>query len=131
MRCMALPAYPTPGRESLLLRGTLDMCALALLRDTPTHAYGLVQALQVAGFAQTGYGTVYPLVTRLRHQGLISQQHRPGSGGPSKNVLSLTREGHRSLSTWTEQWHAHNKRVDRILAGRSPADPEERSQHAQ
>ncbi|MEN3307685.1 MAG: hypothetical protein V7603_3887, partial [Micromonosporaceae bacterium] len=30
-------------RESLLLRGVIDMCVLALLAVKPNHAYGLVQ----------------------------------------------------------------------------------------
>jgi len=102
-------------RESLLLRGVLDMCVLALLAVKPNHAYGVVQQLQGHGFSQTSYGTVYPLVTRLRKQGLIRQESRPSPGGPAKNVLSLTRAGHAALQDWRQQWEASNHRVATVL----------------
>lgn len=103
------------GRETLLLRGTLDMCVLALLAARPTHAYEVVQELQARAFPQTSYGTVYPLVTRLRRQGLLSQQSLPGSGGPAKNLLSLTANGHAALATWQREWREHNALVESLL----------------
>jgi PadR family transcriptional regulator, regulatory protein PadR len=116
------------GRESLLLRGTLDMCVLALLR-TPNHAYGVVQALRAAGFTQISYGTVYPLVSRVRQQGLVSQESLPGDGGPSKNVLTLTKAGHEALATWQTQWDDHHRRVSGLLAQEEPQATHERPAH--
>jgi PadR family transcriptional regulator, regulatory protein PadR len=107
------------GRESLLLRGTLDMCVLALLR-TPTHAYGVVEQLQAAGFKQTSYGSVYPLVSRVRKQGLVSQETIPSEAGPARNVLSLTPAGRTSLANWEAQWRSHQERVSHLMAA-SPA----------
>ena len=43
-------------RETQLLRGSLDMCVLALLDREPMHAYAVVQRLADHGFQQTGYG---------------------------------------------------------------------------
>jgi DNA-binding PadR family transcriptional regulator len=68
---MTAPNARLGERESLLLKGVVDMCVLALLAAKPNHAYGVVRQLQSHGFSQTSYGTVYPLVTRLRRQGLI------------------------------------------------------------
>lgn len=121
----------TDTRESMLLRGSLDLTVLALLR-APNHAYGVVQALQAAGFTQTGYGTVYPLVTRLRRQGLLTQVSRPGAGGPAKNVLSLTPAGRTALNDWEQQWHDHVGRVRAVLNGAMPdaaAEQAERNSH--
>ena len=90
------------------------MCVLALLR-TPNHAYGVVQELQAAGFTQTSYGTVYPLVSRVRKQGLVTQETLPGDGGPAKNVLTLTKAGHTALAEWESQWVEHHQRVAALL----------------
>lgn len=110
------------GRESLYLRGTLDMCVLALLDTMPNHAYGVVQELQARAFPQTSYGTVYPLVTRLRRQGLLSQKSLPGSGGPAKNLLSLTANGHAALAVWQREWREHNTLVESLLGGMTMSD---------
>lgn len=123
MRYMVEVSSREGGRESLLLRGTLDMCVLGLLSGSPTHAYGIVQALQARGFPEVGYGTVYPLVTRLRRQGLLSHKSRPGSGGPAKNVLTVTAEGEEALAAWLQQWWSHNKRVDTLLGYTSVPTP--------
>ena len=112
MRCMG----PDVERESLLLRGVLDLCVLSLLDHRPQHAYGVVQALQARGFEQTSYGTVYPLVTRLRRLGLVQQSPQPGAAGPARNVLSLTDSGRRALVSWTEQWRGVNERIAGVLA---------------
>ena len=106
-------------RESLLMRGTLDMCVLSLLGRRPMHAYGVVQLLQEHGFAQTSYGTVYPLVSRLRRQGLLAQDLEPGESGPARNVLRLTDEGRVALGNWTQQWREVNERVSDLLEGKT------------
>ncbi|MEO5661976.1 MAG: PadR family transcriptional regulator [Nocardioides sp.] len=105
-------------RESLLMRGTLDMCVLTLLSRHPLHAYGVVQHLQEHGFTQTSYGTVYPLVSRLRRQGLLAQDLQPGGSGPARNVLSLTDEGRLTLREWTKQWREVNERISQLIEER-------------
>ncbi len=117
MRHMTLAEVRRAGRESLYLRGTLDMCVLSLVDAMPTHAYGVVQELQTRDFPQTSYGTIYPLVTRLRRQGLLTQQSLPGSGGPAKNLLSLTANGQAALAAWQQEWRDHNARVESLLGG--------------
>jgi|JI6StandDraft_1071083.scaffolds.fasta_scaffold389832_2 PadR family transcriptional regulator PadR len=103
-------------RESSLLRGTLDLCVMALLSREPLHAYGVVQRLGEYGFDQSTHGTVYPLVTRLRRAGLVSQHSTSGQGGPTRHVLSLTAEGEQALAEWAAQWHSHRDRVDGLLS---------------
>ena len=92
------------ARETLLMRGVLDMCVLALLNGQPLHAYGVVQRLQDNGFVAVSYGTVYPLVTRLRKQGLLDQSLEQSPSGPARNVLQVNEAGREALASWSEQW---------------------------
>lgn len=103
-------------RETLLLRGSLDLCVLALLRAEPLHAYGLVRRLNEHGFLQSSYGTVYPLVTRLRQQGLITRTPGPGAAGPARSVLSLTEAGTTALARWSTLWRHTVDRVENVLS---------------
>lgn len=109
-------------RESLLLRGALDICVLALLDREPMHAYAVVQRLADHGFAQTGYGTVYPLVTRLRRLGLVDQHAESGKGGPARNVLTPTDAGRAALARWRTQWLETVGRVAGLLDHQSEED---------
>lgn len=97
------------------MRGTLDMCVLMLLTRHRLHAYGVVQHLQEHGFTQTSYGTVYPLVSRLRRQGLLAQDLEPGDSGPARHVLRLTDEGRVALREWTQQWREVNARIAQLM----------------
>ena len=93
------------------------MCLLALLSREPSHAYGAVQRLQEHGFAQTSYGTVYPLVSRLRRQGLLAQEIEPSAGGPARHVLTVTPQGHKTLDDWVAQWRGVTDRIHGLLEG--------------
>lgn len=105
-------------RESLLMRGVLDMCVLALLDGESLHAYGIVRRLQGHGFANVSYGTIYPLVTRLKRQGLVDQQLEESPSGPARNVLAINATGRRTLRLWSEQWRHTTDVTRQVLAPR-------------
>ncbi|MGN6242534.1 MAG: PadR family transcriptional regulator [Motilibacteraceae bacterium] len=105
------------GRQSQLLRGTLDMCLLALIGQRPSHAYEVTARLRAAGFEDVSYGTVYPLVTRLRGQGLVREQVEDSATGPPRKVFHLTTKGRSALDDWVSQWDATQRRVQAVLQG--------------
>src|SRR6478672_8172023 len=119
MRSMSL-GTDAAERASLLHRGSLDLCVLAVLREQPLHAYGIVQLLTDHDFGDVSYGTIYPLVTRLRRLGLLEQTSTAGHGGPARNVLSLTPQGRSALQRWAEQWRNHQDRVSALLDATTP-----------
>lgn len=106
-------------RRSLLLRGVLDMCVLAMVGREPDHVYGLVSRMADRGLEKVSFGSLYPLVTRLRQQGLLDDRTVPSSVGPPRTVLSLTAAGEATLRRWTKQWQTMNQAVARLL---EPAD---------
>ncbi|WP_143234691.1 PadR family transcriptional regulator [Paractinoplanes atraurantiacus] len=91
-------------RQAQLLRGCLDMCLLALLTEEPAHGYELVRRLESSGFGAVSYGTVYPLVTRLRRLGLVSDVPQPSPTGPPRKVYRVTDAGRERLTIWRKQW---------------------------
>src|SRR3954449_12549960 len=95
---------PDPDRRTQLLRGALDTCLLALLARTPTHAYDLVVRLEQHGLPGVGYGTVYPLMGRLRRQGLVIERVEPSPTGPPRKVFEVSPTGAGALAEWTRQW---------------------------
>lgn len=102
-------------RRSLLLRGVLDMCVLAMVRRQPDHVYGLVSRLADRGLDKVSFGSLYPLVTRLRQQGLLDDTMVPSPVGPPRSVLSVTEAGQAALERWTKQWQTVNNAVTQLL----------------
>ncbi|WP_213007810.1 PadR family transcriptional regulator [Paractinoplanes toevensis] len=109
-------------RQAQLLRGALDMCLLALLSERPAHGYELVQRVGEAGFPSVGYGTIYPLLTRMRRLGLVAQEVQDSPHGPARKVYAVSDAGHARLTDWTAQWNEFVDVVGSVLAGGVPSE---------
>lgn len=107
------------ARESRMMHGVLEMCVLALLEQESQHAYGLVQSLRDVGFENASYGSIYPLVTRLRKQGVLEQRLEPSESGPARNVLVINDAGRAALDVWVEQWNQTTTTAAAVLATRN------------
>lgn len=108
-------------RHTQLLRGTLDMCLLALLAKEPTHGYEVVRRLNAAGLDGVGYGTVYPLLTRMRRLGFVVDKVADSPAGPPRKVYAVTREGRRKLTAWMRQWTSFVDTVNATIADVEPS----------
>jgi PadR family transcriptional regulator PadR len=116
------PPAEDADRQTQLLRGALDMCLLALVAHAPAHGYELVRRMEAAGFGAVGYGTVYPLLTRMRRLGLVADEQQASATGPPRRVYALTDTGRARLAGWRHQWTRFSGTVDAILT-----DSDERS----
>lgn len=117
------PADDDGERQTQLLRGALDMCLLALLAREPAHGYELVRRVEAAGFDAVGYGTVYPLLTRMRRLGLVADEMQASPSGPPRKVYALTETGRSRLRTWHRQWARFVGIVDALLPDAVPESP--------
>jgi PadR family transcriptional regulator PadR len=107
-------------RQTQLLRGALDMCLLAMLAKEATHGYELVRRLEAVGLEGVGYGTVYPLLTRMRRLGLVADEVQASPAGPQRKVYALTEAGHGRLGSWQQQWARFVDTVNATLADATP-----------
>ncbi len=64
------------GVISQLRRGVIEFCVLALLRDDERYGFEIVRALSEANGLVTTEGTVYPLLARLRKEGVVETTWR-------------------------------------------------------
>lgn len=83
-------------------KGLLDMCILRVLAEREYYGYELVKTLvNVPGLGLTE-GTLYPLLSRLRVQGLVSTRLEESPEGPARKYYTLTGEGRRVLAQMEE-----------------------------
>ena len=97
-------------------RGAIEYCVLALLRRRAWYGFELAHALAEADGLVTSEGTIYPLLSRLRRDGMVDSTWRESPQGPPRRYYSLTSDGTASLSAFAEQWATFRDTVDRLLA---------------
>lgn len=98
-----------------LRRGTLELCVLAALGGGERYARDLIADLGRDGVLVTSEGTVYPLLARLRRDGLVDSTWRESTGGPPRRYYRRTRPGDAAVRHFTEQWQIFRDAVDHVL----------------
>jgi PadR family transcriptional regulator PadR len=96
-------------------RGLLPYCVLAMLRDTERYGFELVQALGSVDGMVTTQGTIYPLLSRLRRQGLVGTSWQESDAGPPGRYYRLTEAGQHALADFTRDWTQLKGSIDTIL----------------
>lgn len=87
---------------------------MALIKDTPRYAFDLIEALARTGMLTTE-GTIYPLLSRLRRDGLVKTDWRESTDGPPRRYYELTAEGKRALTGFKSEWLSFRTAVDGII----------------
>lgn len=97
-------------------RGAIEYCVLALLRDRDRYGFELVRALSENDLV-TSEGTVYPLLTRLRNDGLVETFWQESTQGPPRRYYRLTDAGRLALESFAFQWKKFKDTVDALMDG--------------
>lgn len=98
-------------------RGVLPYCVLAMLRDGERYGFELVHALAALDGMVTSQGTIYPLLARLRRQGLVGTSWRESEAGPPRRYYHLTAAGQAALAGFSRDWAQLRNGVDALLGG--------------
>lgn len=102
-----------------LRKGIIDLAILALLQQHPRYGGEIVSILSdMSGLNATG-GTVYPLLSRLKTQELVSTTWEESPHGPPRKYYHLTSAGRTTLRELTRNWNAIAAAMTTILEGDS------------
>lgn len=91
---------------SQLRRGVLELCILQVLRRDPSYGYEMVTTLGALGPLAAGENTVYPLLRRLKADGLLDTFTRESPAGPARQYYRLTPDGRKRLLALAKEWTA-------------------------
>ncbi|RHK82354.1 PadR family transcriptional regulator [Phocaeicola vulgatus] len=84
-------------------KGMLEYCILLLLHKEPSYASDIIQKLKEARLIVVE-GTLYPLLTRLKNDDLLSYEWVESTQGPPRKYYSLTPQGKTFLSGLEAAW---------------------------
>ena len=107
------------GLLAQMRRGTLQYCVLALLAKEERYGFDLVRALGDVDGMVTSEGTIYPLLSRLRRDGLVDSTWRESSAGPPRRYYRLTDAGRSALDGFLREWSRFRDAVDHFVDGRA------------
>jgi PadR family transcriptional regulator len=114
--------YMEPGEDMLaqVRKGVAEQCVLALLTRGERYGFELARELGARGRIIASEGTLYPLLARLRRNGLVETSWRESNAGPPRRYYHLTRDGELALASFKKQWRAFRDAVEEILNEGSP-----------
>ncbi|MEU1606985.1 PadR family transcriptional regulator [Micromonospora matsumotoense] len=96
-----------------LRRGLLEPLVLATVESRQRYAAEILAALQEAHFpAQEG--TLYPLLSKLRRDGLVQHEWRESPSGPPRKYFSLTGAGTAQLAAFRGYWNELTHMINTI-----------------
>ncbi len=87
-----------------MLKGTLEGIVLAILAVGPAYGYEITARLRAQGFPDIAEGTVYALLVRFEHKGLVDVEKVASAKGPPRKVYSLNAKGREYLEEFWRAW---------------------------
>ena len=94
----------------------LEYSVLLLLRRQPSYANDIINSLKDADLIVVE-GTLYPLLTRLKKDGLLSYEWRESLQGPPRKYYALTNDGIVALRALDDTWSSLTRTVELLKIG--------------
>jgi PadR family transcriptional regulator PadR len=94
-------------------KGILEYCILLILKDKEVYASDIINILQETHLIVVE-GTLYPLLTRLKNDNLLSYQWVESTQGPPRKYYQLTDEGKNFLLELENAWQEISKSIDKL-----------------
>lgn len=98
-----------------MLKGILDGCILAIIKDREIYGYELAERLGDYGFQSFSEGTIYPLLLRMQKEGVITSTLKKSIAGPKRKYYRLTTKGEAELKVFLERWGELQRNVNSVL----------------
>jgi PadR family transcriptional regulator PadR len=99
-----------------LKKGTLELCVLSLLTNEDLYGFELVG--RISAGIEIAEGSIYPLLKRIKDDGLVSSYLQESSEGPPRKYYSITGHGRASYDKMLSEWQQLVAGVNKIIGGR-------------
>ena len=100
-----------------LRKGMLELCILNDIRNRKMYGYEIVRRLRRIEGLIISEGAIYPILSRLKRQGLVATSIQESSSGPARKYYKLTQRGEEMVSWMNAYWQAISGATDSIEKG--------------
>jgi PadR family transcriptional regulator PadR len=110
-------AINVENTKAQMRKGILEYCILSILSRGDSYAPQIIAELKAADMMVVE-GTLYPILTRQKNQGLLTYRWEESPQGPPRKYYSLTPEGREALRQLDAEWDALVGQIDNIRRGK-------------
>jgi len=97
-----------------LRKGILELGVLASLRGRKLYGYDIVKQLSMIPGLMISEGTIYPILSRFKRDGLVSSTLVESNEGPARKYYELTSLGRRELARMRVSWRSVRDGIDSL-----------------
>lgn len=90
-------------KRGLMRKGLLEFCILTVIASDRMYSSDILKKLKGADMLVVE-GTLYPLLSRLKTQGLLTYDWEESKSGPPRKYYELTSLGKATLHELTKTW---------------------------
>lgn len=105
------------GKQTEMLKGTLEGIVLAFLAGRSAYGYEITAWLRDQGFSDIVEGTVYAVLVRIEQKGLVDVEKVPSEKGPPRKVYTLNAQGRADLEEFWRMWSFLAERLEQLHRG--------------
>ncbi len=102
--------------QAQMRKGILEYCLLLILSRQDAYASEIILELKNARMIVVE-GTLYPILTRLKNQGLLSYRWEESSQGPPRKYYTITPRGKEALALLDVVWEELIGQISAIRNG--------------
>jgi PadR family transcriptional regulator, regulatory protein PadR len=103
----------TPEKFAPIRKGLLEFAILTIVAADTVYVADILKRLSGTEFA-TQEGTLYPLLSRMRRDGLLDYEWRESDAGPPRKYYQLTRRGELQLLELNDYWKHLNATITQL-----------------
>lgn len=103
------------GWKVQLRKGILDMVILNILRDGPLYGLEMVERLGTMQDLSITEGTIYPLLSRLKAEGLVFTEWVESDQGRQRKYYSLSKKGQQMIDSLNSAWQGFSRDINDIV----------------
>jgi PadR family transcriptional regulator PadR len=96
-------------------KGVIELCVQAMLYRRDCYGYQVAES--ISKHIDMADGTVYPVLRKLKSNGMVTSYLSEESGGPPRKYYALTRLGKEEYLSAKAEWFDFVKSVEKILEG--------------
>ena len=90
--------------KAQMRKGVLELCILAIIEEEEVYPSDIIARLKANNLIVVE-GTLYPLLTRLKNDGLLDYSWRESNAGPPRKYFKITEVGRQFLEALTTSWN--------------------------
>ena len=110
MHCTIVPEMEIADNWTTQLRkGVLELCILNIIGRSRVYGYDIVRQLRDIDALVVSEGTIYPILSRLKRDGLVRTSLEESPEGPARKYYELTRRGEQLLDDMNGYWDVLNR----------------------